>query len=112
MAAGHEGALVIFELDPAPPRPERYTIRGRVLVDRRPQPGVRVHVGDRSVRTDAEGRYRVHGRGLGAVHIWVELPDSPRRGWVLNFAPEQTVELSGKHWYQRDLVTHTVRDDH
>jgi hypothetical protein len=22
------------------------------------------------------------------------------------------VELSGKHWYQRNLVTHTVREDH
>jgi hypothetical protein len=112
MAADREGALVIFELDPDPPPPERYTIRGRVLLDRRPQAGVRVHVGDRSIRTDAEGRYRVFGRGRGAVHIWVELPDSPRRGRVLNFEPEATVELSGKHWYQRDLVTHTVRDDH
>ncbi|MCA9712977.1 MAG: hypothetical protein KDK70_44540, partial [Myxococcales bacterium] len=111
VAAGYGGSFVLLEADPAPAPAERYTIRGRVLVDRRPQPGVVVHVGDRTARTDGEGRYRVRGRGRGIVHVWVELPPSPRPGMVLNFEPEHLVELTGKRWYRSDLVTHSVIED-
>lgn len=112
MAAGPNGRFVILQADPSPPPAERYAIHGRVLVDRRPQREVVVHVGDRSVRTNDDGRYRVRGRARGMVHVWVEPSLSPRPDRVLNFEPEHWVELSGKHGYRRDLVTHTVLDDH
>jgi len=113
MAAGPNGRFVVFEADPSPAPLERYAVRGRVLVDRRPQRGVRVHVGDRWARTNEHGRYEVRARGRGTLRIWVELPDSAvGRGRVLNWEPRATVELSGVHSYRRDLVTDTGMDDH
>jgi outer membrane protein assembly factor BamB len=112
IAAGPSGSFVLLEVDPSPAAAERFTIHGRVLIDRRPQRGVVVHVGDRITRSDDEGRYRVSGRGRGIVRVWAELPPEPRPGRVLSFVPEQRVELSGKRRYRGDLVTHTVFDDH
>ena len=63
-----------------PPVPENFTVRGRLVptgVPRGQVAGVLVRVGDRKVRTDAQGRFEVHGRALGAVSVTMGDPREP-----------------------------------
>lgn len=113
MAAGQHGRFVVFEADPSPAPAERFTARGRVLVDGKPQRGVAVHVGDDVDLTDARGRYQVRARGRGTIQVWVDLPPSAAGpGRVINWEPTDTIALSGARSYRRDLVTDTGPEDH
>lgn len=54
------------------PAPTSYTIRGRLVGEdftRRRVGGVSVRVGEKRVKTDAEGRFEVKGKAIGAVAV-------------------------------------------
>lgn len=64
----------------APPVPESFTVRGRLVPDGVPRSrlaGVLVRVGERKVRTAADGRFEAHGRALGLIRVTMGDPRPP-----------------------------------
>jgi outer membrane protein assembly factor BamB len=86
-----------------PPVPESFRVRGRLVPDgvgRKQVANVRVRVGERRVRTDADGRFEVRGRAIGALAVDLGTdrgPDQPG-GSRVRFEPV-TVVLDGSGNY-------------
>lgn len=87
----------------APPVPESYTIRGRLVPEylpRKKAANVPVRVGERHTRSDDRGRFEVRGRALGAINVALGSdrgPDVPG-GLHVRFE-SQPVILDGSHTY-------------
>lgn len=67
-----EGGTWLLGRAEAPAVPVAYTVRGRLVADgvpKRAVAGVSVRVGERRVRTDAQGRFEASGRAVGAVSV-------------------------------------------
>lgn len=102
VTADHTGTWILGRA-PQPAVPETYTIRGRLVPDniaKRRVADVPVRVGDRKVRTDANGRFEVRGRALGAIGITLGNPRGPGEigGSRVTFEPSAVV-LTGKGKY-------------
>lgn len=109
---GAAGPLVIVDTDLSgtwilargeqPVAPEAYTIRGRLVpegIARKRVANVPVRVGDRKVRTDANGRFEVRGRAIGAIGVALGTDRGPEEGGSrVRFEPV-VVELTGKGRY-------------
>lgn len=69
---GTDSGRWVLGREAAPAVPVAYTVRGRLVAEgiaRSKVAGVSVRVGTRRVKTDAEGRFEVKGRAVGAVSV-------------------------------------------
>lgn len=115
---GAGGPLVIVDADltgtwilaraEQPAVPEAYTIRGRLVaegISRKRVANVPVRVGERKVRTDAEGRFEVRGKGLGAVGVALGTDRGPEQGGSRVRFEAVAVVLAGKGRYELPDIT-------
>lgn len=92
-----------------PPVPTAYTIRGRLVGEgymRRKAAGVSVRVGEKRVKTDAEGRFEVRGKAIGAVAVTLgnDRPPWEQGGSRVRFDPIVVVLDQGTTYSVGDLA--------
>jgi hypothetical protein len=86
-----------------PAVPEAYTIRGRLVAEGIPRTrvaNVPVRVGERKVRTDADGRFEARGKAIGAVGVALGTDRGPDQGGSRVRFEASAVVLAGKGRYQ------------
>lgn len=112
-AGGAAGPLVVVEAElvgtwilgraEQPAVPEAYTIRGRLVpqgISRKRVANVPVRVGERRVRTDANGRFEARGKAVGAVGVALGTNVGPDQGGSRVRFEASAVVLTGQGRYE------------